>query len=74
MGEWIPIEKWEECVRLAQPNTVFEVVNAAGESLQTLCVVPLPVPSDWKHPPQRFRVLVSRPKHSPPLPKWRPSR
>jgi hypothetical protein len=71
MGDWMPIDKWEECVRMARPNEVFEVMNAAGESVLTPCIIPFAAPVEWKHPPQRFRVISDRPRHSSPLPPWR---
>lgn len=70
MEGWLEIARWAECERLARPGIVFEVQNAAGQSLLTRCVVPLPdMPHDWKGPPLRFRAVEeSVPRHSEPIP------
>jgi len=35
----------------------------------TPCVVPLPMPFNWKSPPVKFRVVaLPKPEHSEPLP------
>jgi hypothetical protein len=70
MSEWMAIERWPECVKLARPGIVFEIQNAGRQSLFTPCVEPLPaMPLDWTSPPVRFRaVREGRPQHSPPLP------
>lgn len=70
MGEWIPIERWQECVELARPGIIFEVSNAEGKSMFTPCAMPLPSPPfDWKSAPLRFRAIPEpAPRHSSPLP------
>jgi hypothetical protein len=70
MGEWISIERWQECRELARPGIIFEISNAEGRSMFTHCVVPLPpVPSQWKSAPVRFRAIPEpAPQHSSPLP------
>jgi hypothetical protein len=70
MGEWISIEQWQECLKLARPGIIFEISNAEGKSMFTPCVVPLPpVPFNWKSAPARFRAIPEpAPQHSSPLP------
>ena len=70
MGEWISIEQWQECERLARPGIVFEISNAEGKSMFTPCVVPLPpAPFDWKSAPLRFRTVPEAvPERSAPIP------
>ena len=71
--DWIPFDRWPECMALERPGYVFEVVNADGLTMLTSCVDPLPVPFDWKQPPALFR-LVKEPaaEHAPPLPAANP--
>ena len=71
MSEWIAIEKWHECGKLARPGIVFEIRNADGQSLLTPCVQPLPnMPFDWSSPAIRFRAVAERvPERSAPIPK-----
>lgn len=71
MSEWMPIERWQECLQLARPGFIFEISNAEGESMFTPCVVPLPpAPFQWKSGPVRFRAIVaSPPQHSEPIPR-----
>ena len=70
MGEWISIERWQECHQLARPGIIFEISNAEGKTMFTPCVVPLPpVPFQWKSAPVRFRAIPEPPpQHSSPLP------
>lgn len=70
MSEWMAIAQWEKCRELARPGVIFEISNADGKSLFTLCVMPLPpVPFDWKSPPLRFRAIAEPvPQRSSPLP------
>jgi len=69
MSEWMAIAQWEECTKMARPSVVFEIRNAEGESMLTPCVVPLPMPFNWKSPPVKFRVVaLPKPEHSEPLP------
>jgi hypothetical protein len=70
MEGWLEIARWAECERMARPGIVFEVQNAAGQSLLTRCIVPLPaVPHDWSGPPQRFRAVEEAPaRRSTPMP------
>lgn len=70
VGEWMPIERWPECLRLAKPGIIFELSNAEGKTMFTPCVMPLPpAPFDWKSTPVRFRAIPEPvPQHSSPLP------
>jgi hypothetical protein len=70
MSEWIAIERWAECERMARPGIVFELQNAEGLSLLTLCTPTVPqAPFDWKSPPLRFRAVpLPPPRHSEPIP------
>ena len=70
MGEWIAIADWQKCVDMARPGIVFEIRNAAGQSLFTPCVPQLPpLPFDWKFPPIAFRAVPEAPpQHSSPIP------
>ena len=70
MDGWIEIERWRECAQMAKPGVVFELRNAAGQSLFTPCTSGLPhVPFDWKLPAIVFRAVAEpAPRHSSPLP------
>jgi len=70
MGEWIPIEKWQDCGAIARPGFIFEIQNGAGQSLFTPCVQPLPrAPFDWKSSAVQFRLVPEPPPiRSAPLP------
>jgi hypothetical protein len=70
LGDWIPIERWAECVAMEKPGIIFELRNEDGLSLYTPCILPLPnVPFDWRRPPTEFRAIPEpRPVHSTPLP------
>ena len=70
MSEWMAIAQWAECRAMERPGIMFEIQNAAGQSMFTQCVVPLPpAPFDWKSPPVRFRaVKEAPPEHSEPIP------
>ena len=68
--DWIDFDRWPECRSLERPGIVFEVENAAGQSLLTTCTIPLEVPFDWSGSPIRFRpVAEPKPQHSAPLPR-----
>jgi hypothetical protein len=69
--EWMSIAQWAECRNLQEPDMVFEIRNAYGQSLFSVCTPMFPeAPTDWLGPPIEFR-LVSEvlPRHSSPLPK-----
>ena len=70
MIEWIAIAEWQRCLEMARPGIVFEIRNAAGQSLFTPCVATAPQPPfDWKSPPLEFRaVREALPAHSSPIP------
>ena len=70
MGEWISIERWQECHQLERPGIIFEISNAEGKSIFTPCTVPLPpVPFHWKSAAVRFRAIPEPPpQHSSPAP------
>lgn len=70
MTEWYEIARWAECVDLARPGHVFEIVNGDGQALLTPCTPTLPeLPFDWTAPPLRFRLVAELPGlHSEPLP------
>lgn len=69
MSEWIDFNRWPECVSMERPGIIFEVTNE-NQTLFTKCVVPLPLPFDWKSAPVRFRpVLEPKPRLSSPLPR-----
>jgi hypothetical protein len=69
MSDWIPYERWPECVRMERPGYVFEVTNDKGQSLFTPCTVPLTLPFDWASPPTQFRLVAEPPpRRSSPLP------
>jgi hypothetical protein len=70
MSEWMAMAQWAECRAMEKPGIVFEIQNAAGQSLFTRCVVPLPPPPfDWKSPPMRFRTVKEAPaERSTPIP------
>ena len=67
--DWIDFERWPECRNMERAGIVFEVENAAGQSLLTTCTIPLEVPFDWSGAPIRFRAVEeAQPRHSSPLP------
>ena len=70
MSEWMAIAQWQQCREMERPGIVFEIQNAAGQSMFTPCVMPLPpLPFDWKSPPLRFRAVKEpAPEHSSPIP------
>jgi hypothetical protein len=69
MSDWIPYERWQDCVRMERPGYVFEVANDRGRSLFTPCTVPLRLPFDWTTPPTRFRLVAEPPpRRSSPIP------
>jgi hypothetical protein len=70
MGEWMAIAEWQRCLEMARPGIVFEMRNAAGQSLFTPCVPVVPsTPFDWTSPPLKFRaVREAPPEHSAPIP------
>ena len=70
MGEWISIERWQDCLELARPGIIFEISNAEGNSMFTPCVLPMPpAPHNWKSAAVRFRAIPEpAPRHSTPLP------
>ncbi len=69
MSEWIDFDRWPECGSMVRPGIIFEVTNEE-QTLFTNCVVPLPLPVDWKSTPVRFRIVPEpKPRHSSPLPK-----
>ena len=70
VSEWMAIAQWQQCRAMERPGIVFEIQNAAEQSMFTPCVVPMPPPPfDWKSPPVRFRAVTERPpEHSAPIP------
>ena len=70
MSEWISIAQWQDCARMARPGIVFEIRNAAGQTMLAPCVQPLPAaPFDWSSPPLQFRAVAEpKPEHSAPIP------
>jgi hypothetical protein len=69
MSEWMPIERWPDCVQWERPGIVFELTNAEGLSLFAQCGVMPETPFDWKSPPTRFRAVEEKPPtHSAPIP------
>jgi hypothetical protein len=70
MTEWMAIEQWAECRRLERAGFVFEIRNAQGQSLFSMCTPEVPrAPFDWKGPPVEFRLVPEAPpQHSTPLP------
>jgi hypothetical protein len=70
VSEWMAIDRWSDCARLARPGTVFELRNAQGLSLFAPCTaLPPALPFGWKSPPLRFRAVPqTRPEHSTPIP------
>ena len=75
MSEWIPFDRWPECLRMERPGIVFEVRNGAGQTILTKCEVPLPMPFDWASQPTHFRAVPAvPPRHSSPIPKPRDRR
>lgn len=69
MSDWIDFDQWKNCARMERPGYVFEVRNAAGDSLFTPCTHPLQTPSDWTSAPVRFRLVPEpEPRHSAPIP------
>ena len=69
MSEWLPMERWPQCIELQRPGIVFELQNAAGQSLFTPCVSAPFIPADWTNPPVRFRAVVEAPpERSAPIP------
>jgi hypothetical protein len=69
MSEWMPIDKWPDCVRWERPGIVFELTNAEGRSLYAPCGLMPETPFDWKSPPTRFRAVEEKPPtHSTPIP------
>jgi len=70
MSEWIGFDQWKDCARMERPGFVFEVKNAAGQSLFTPCAYPLQKPWDWTSAPVQFRLVQeAKPRHSAPIPK-----
>ena len=76
MSEWLAYEQWPQCREMVRPGIIFEIQNAAGQSMLTPCVVPLPaLPFDWQLPPIRFRAIAEPPpQRSAPLPGPAPRR
>jgi hypothetical protein len=73
MTDWIDFDRWPDCRQMERPSIVFEVQNADGLIMQTPCVIPLEVPSDWTSPPERFRIVEQEaPRHSEPIPLPKP--
>jgi hypothetical protein len=70
MSEWMDMSRWPDCRKLERPGIVFELRNAAGQTLWTPCTAsPPPLPVGWTSPPIRFRAVAERkPTHSAPLP------
>jgi hypothetical protein len=69
MDHWIPIQRWSECAQMVRPGFVFEIQNAAGQSMWTPCTSRLTPPLDWRTAPVRFRLVrEAAPEHSSPLP------
>lgn len=70
MYDWIPIDRWVECASMERPGIVFEIRNAHGQALTTVCVPELPkAPFDWTAPPLEYRPVPEAPAtHSSPLP------
>lgn len=70
MVDWIPIDQWVECAKMERSGIVFEVRNAHGQTLLTVCAPETPkAPFDWTAPPMEFRPVPQSPaKHSSPLP------
>jgi hypothetical protein len=70
MGEWVTIDQWHQCRAMARPGIIFEIQNAAGQSMFTPCVSPMPsAPFDWRSPPLRFRAIKEPPaERSGPIP------
>lgn len=70
MSDWISIENWARCQEMARPGVYFELRNAEGQSLFSLCQPSVPAaPFDWRSPPIAFRAVpepVARP--SAPIP------
>lgn len=67
--DWIDFDRWPECRHMERPGIVFEVENAAGQSLLTPCTIPLEIPFDWTGGPIRFRSIEEpKPRHSAPIP------
>jgi len=70
MNDWIDFDQWNNCARMERPGFIFEVKNAAGQSLFTSCTQPLQTPWDWTSAPVQFRLVPEpRPHHSAPIPK-----
>jgi hypothetical protein len=66
---WLPMQRWSECDQMARPGFVFEIQNAAGQSMFVPCAPRLTVPFDWSAAPVRFRaVREASPERSSPLP------
>jgi hypothetical protein len=69
VSDWIAIERWSECERLARPGFVFEIENGKGQSLFTGCGPILSLPFDWSAAPVRFRLVREGvPERSAPIP------
>ena len=69
-SDWVAIAQWQQCPAMERPGIVFEIQNAAGQSMFTQCVVPMPPPPFvWASPPVRFRAVTEQPpEHSTPIP------
>jgi hypothetical protein len=69
--EWLSIAQWAECQRLEGPGIIFEIRNAYGQSLFSVCMPTVPeAPFDWLGSPVEFRPIPEPPPmHSLPLPK-----
>lgn len=75
MSEWMSIDRWPDCRQMERPGIVFEVRNAAGQTMRTPCVPTLPRPFDWTSPPTQFRAVPEgTPRRSDPLPPPRSGR
>jgi hypothetical protein len=69
MTEWMAIEKWSDCKHMIRPGWVFEIQNAAGQTLFADCGSVLTVPFDWSSAPIRFRAVPQPPPvRSAPIP------
>jgi hypothetical protein len=70
MSDWMAIAEWHRCAEFVRPGIVFELRNAAGQSMFTHCVTPLPPsPFDWNSPAIQFRAVKEPPpERSTPIP------
>ena len=62
MSDWLDIDQWDHCHKLARPGIVFEIRNAEEQSMIAHGAAAVPAaPFDWISAPVKFRAVVELP-------------